>query len=285
METTIQIDVEKLSRCLAEISLFCKGKLRFYDNATSAYISYGRENLRFCSMLSRTPQVNCLCTRCNEDANARCRERRAGFSYFCHSGLIEIIQPVFFEGNYVGNVGVGQFRSRSRSVDETYLAQLSELAGIDLSRLKQAYNALPFLSDRGVHGAQLILEMTARRLEEDGVFSISGKGVVAEAERYILAHLTEKLSLQSVAKHCFINPSYLSDQFHRTTGLTITHFIQQKRIAHAQYLFSNSTMSIAEIAAASGFTDPNYFTKVFKTELGCTPQEYRKMLAVGQVLY
>ena len=47
------------------------------------------------------------------------------------------------------------------------------------------------------------------------------------------------------------------------------------RIAHAKELLRDPALSIKEICILSGYSDPNYFSRIFKKQEGVTPSEYR----------
>lgn len=285
MDYRIIINEEKLSDILSMLSAFCKGKIRFYDNTTLTYKSKGRENTPFCSILSRAPASNLLCTKCNENANNRCRKRRSTYAYHCHAGLVEIISPIYYEGIYIGHIGIGQFRDTKDSPDPQYMSWLSELSGKDINRLKKTYTSQPMINSEGIKGASMLLEMTVRKLCEENVFSIDYHNTIVRVEQYIRDHINSNLTLADIASHVYMNPSYLSSMYHKATGNTLSHFIQQERVAQAIYYFSISAMSISEVASAVGFRDANYFTKVFRKETGYTPRDYRHKLTTGEIIY
>lgn len=60
------------------------------------------------------------------------------------------------------------------------------------------------------------------------------------------------------------------------TGENPTHYIRKMRLARARRLLQNNALSIAEVAYQSGFTDPNYFSRVFREEFGVNPSAMRK---------
>ena len=73
-----------------------------------------------------------------------------------------------------------------------------------------------------------------------------------------------------------VNASYLSSQFNREVGKSLPEYVSEKRIAEAKRLLRGRTqLPIGQIAAAVGFSDVNYFTKVFKKKAGQTPSAYR----------
>ncbi len=69
-------------------------------------------------------------------------------------------------------------------------------------------------------------------------------------------------------------------QLHRKitsmTGHSAAHFVRLVRLAKAKQLMKNDTLSISEISYRTGFTTPDYFSRVFKKETGMTPREYRE---------
>ena len=87
--------------------------------------------------------------------------------------------------------------------------------------------------------------------------------------------LTANLSLRTQAEHLNINSSYLSTLFKKETGTTLTEYVNRKRIEHAIFLLNTTNLKIQAIAQACGIPDVNYFTKIFKKQIGITPKDYR----------
>ena len=87
--------------------------------------------------------------------------------------------------------------------------------------------------------------------------------------------LTADLSLRTQAEQLNINSSYLSTLFKKETGTTLTEYVNRKRIEHAIFLLNTTNMKIQAIAQACGIPDVNYFTKIFKKQIGITPKDYR----------
>jgi len=93
---------------------------------------------------------------------------------------------------------------------------------------------------------------------------------------YIHTHFMENLTLDILAKSVWMSPYYLSHQFKRITGYTITHYIQLVRIRNCQYLLINSQETITNIATECGFTSFSQFNRVFRNFCQESPSEYRK---------
>ena len=58
-------------------------------------------------------------------------------------------------------------------------------------------------------------------------------------------------------------------------GLSAHELLQSIRLSHAKSLLKSTDDTISQIAYQCGFNDPEYFSKVFKKEMGCSPTEFR----------
>ncbi len=88
--------------------------------------------------------------------------------------------------------------------------------------------------------------------------------------------ITADLSLKNQAKLLNVNPSYLSTLFKKETGVTLTDYVNKKRIERAKSLLKKSNIQIQSVAQSCGILDVNYFTKIFKKYTNLTPKEYRE---------
>jgi two-component system response regulator YesN len=100
---------------------------------------------------------------------------------------------------------------------------------------------------------------------------------VREARRYVEAHCTEQLSLEQVAKHVHLNPSYFSTIFKKETGQNFSDYLIICRINEAKRLLRESNLKIAQICFAVGYNDTKHFTKIFIKSVGTKPSAYRAL--------
>lgn len=97
--------------------------------------------------------------------------------------------------------------------------------------------------------------------------------------KYVVVHVDEKLTLESVAKGVFLNPSYVSHIFKKVTGMNFTDYMAEVKVDRAKVLLRDSKMKIYDVAATVGYSNSEYFAKTFRKKTGYAPVVYQKMLA------
>lgn len=121
--------------------------------------------------------------------------------------------------------------------------------------------------------------------EEKIVFScsnISGRkeessnDAIEASKAYIEANYTKNITLEDVSREVNISSYYLSRIFKEETGENFIDYLTNLRIEKAKELLSTTQYSMKEICSMSGYSDPNYFSKTFKKNVGVTPTEYRE---------
>ncbi|GLX65968.1 AraC family transcriptional regulator [Paenibacillus glycanilyticus] len=97
---------------------------------------------------------------------------------------------------------------------------------------------------------------------------------------YMEEHYREDLQLGDVADYMHLNKHYLVKIFKETTGITLFHYLYQRRINQAKMLFTmNPERSITETAYEVGFKYISHFSQTFKKFTGQSPDDYRRGIA------
>ena len=110
------------------------------------------------------------------------------------------------------------------------------------------------------------------REEEMGNQSIQTIGYVIN---YCVSHISEDLSLSSVADALYLNKYYVSKLFSSKLGMTFSDFITNQRLYCVCERLTSGTRPIIEIAYECGFRNLSNFNRVFRARIGMTPREYR----------
>ena len=100
--------------------------------------------------------------------------------------------------------------------------------------------------------------------------------LIVKASNYIQLNLAHDLSVSKIARKVLVSPNYLSKQFKTETGINISKYVIRERCRKAAKLIVSTQHSVQEISNYVGYSDNNYFVKIFRSEYGMTPSEYRK---------
>ena len=106
--------------------------------------------------------------------------------------------------------------------------------------------------------------------------SCSNSRLIGKVQAYISEHLEEGLSLEELAGTVHLHPVYLSKLYKQETGENLSGYIQAKRLEKASGLLLNSGLHVVDISRMVGYKKPQYFIKLFKTQYGITPYQYRR---------
>lgn len=100
--------------------------------------------------------------------------------------------------------------------------------------------------------------------------------IIETAKEYLKQNYTKDLSLDDVSRVVNISPYYFSKLFKEDTGENFIEYLTAMRINKAKELLDTSDCSMKEICAMVGYSDPNYFSRAFKKNVGVTPTEYKE---------
>lgn len=106
--------------------------------------------------------------------------------------------------------------------------------------------------------------------------TVCSDDIMDRVEEYIRNHFNEDLNLKSIADRFYVNSVYLGQLFRKHFGLYFKDYLHRLRMEEAKKLLKGTELKVYEIAAAVGYSDPNYFVSKFKKITQYTPLEYRE---------
>ena len=99
---------------------------------------------------------------------------------------------------------------------------------------------------------------------------------VEQAIEYMKRHYNARINLDNIVADLFLSKDYFRQLFKKTTGISVTDYIQKVRIDEACRLLKDSDAKVSEISECCGFNDIKFFYKTFRKLTGKTPSEFRK---------
>lgn len=123
-----------------------------------------------------------------------------------------------------------------------------------------------------------LITLIFREIDQKTISDITNeqRDVVNKAIDYMKHNYNTRINLDSLVSDIFLSKDYFRQLFKKTTGMSVTDFIQQTRVEEACRLLLTTDRTIFDIAGNCGFTDIKFFYKTFKKITGKTPGELRK---------
>jgi len=103
--------------------------------------------------------------------------------------------------------------------------------------------------------------------------------LITNVIEYLDANYTEKYDRIELSKKFGLNEDYMGQIFKKATGTNISSYINTNRINAARELLVETSAKIIDIAYHVGFDNLTHFHRQFKAQTGCTPNEYRALVA------
>lgn len=112
------------------------------------------------------------------------------------------------------------------------------------------------------------------KLDQDNVDNVQ---IINKALQYINNNYNTSISLEEIASHVGLSPTYFSRFFRKETNMKFCDYLNMVRVEESKKYLLDIHYSISDIAIMVGFNDQSYFTKVFKNFEKLSPGKYRKM--------
>lgn len=93
---------------------------------------------------------------------------------------------------------------------------------------------------------------------------------------YVLDHVEEEISLEKIAQKVHASKDYIGKLFKQKTGCNFNQYVTKVKMEHAKYLLKFGNYKNYEVSEKLGYSNTDYFCRLFKNYTGYTPVEFRK---------
>lgn len=234
----------------------------------------------FCEMVSRRVKADaCRCShkKLLEEAGS------GGRTQTCFAGLKETAIPVRSGQLTVGYLRTGQVFADGGKA-KGFSAVKNELIGdwteAELTMLEEAFQKSPEVSaERYMACVTMLTIFAAQMSEELNRILIAEEHaeppMVTAAKQYVNAHLEEKIVLDEVAKYVHVSPYYFCKMFKQSTGMTLTEYVNRRRVERAKRRLLNPQTRVTEVAYDVGYQSLSQFNRSFLKYAGKSPTQFR----------
>lgn len=141
----------------------------------------------------------------------------------------------------------------------------------DMARLNRGVTSV---LSKGLFTVEETLGHIETALSHAQKLGAEARQTVRRAMAYIYEHYAEPISRTDVASYVGLSNDHLGRCFRQETGMTLISYLNRYRVHQAKMLLKAGNQSITEIAMAVGFSDSQYFARVFRREVGISPSAY-----------
>ncbi len=267
---------EKIKKLLSDFYLSTDISVAFYDSNMNLVANLP-EHTPYCKCVRNKKDCIKNCVLSNLSHMKDSEGNKQMVSYTCHAGLMETIIPVTYEETLIGFVQIGQFRdAQQKFSSEEKVKQVAKTYKINQNKLIKLYRNLPVLTEEKLQSVIQIMMILIRSFWDDSLITLNRSMLSVKIERYILEHLKEKLSVETICEYFFLSKNALYRIFNDEFNTTVANFITIKRIQLAEKMLKETSTPVTQISAECGFIDYNYFIKTFKKQKGVPPLRFRK---------
>ena len=146
------------------------------------------------------------------------------------------------------------------------------LTEAEMARLNQG---VATVLSKGLFSLDETLVRLSSALERQQKLSSEAQRLVRKAMAYVQQNYQEPLSRHDLALHVGLSDDYLTYCFRQEQGMTPIAYLNRYRVTQAKRMLKETGKTITEIALDVGFTDSGYFSRVFRKEVGLSPDAYR----------
>ena len=253
--------------------------LTLYDPEGEWIFSYPTKENCFCNCIKTSPEGAALCEASDRASFEAAKASGECVIYKCHAGLIEATAPIVSDGFTIGYLMMGQVANAAspeqlQSLIEHALHKY-HLNEAENDSWKQYAAATPCISDTQIHAAARIMEACISSILYKKLISIEKQQFEQNINTYILNHLTEDLSVDRLCEHLHLSRRKLYEYSEEFLHCSIAKYIKKMRLQHAQTLLTETNLPVSTISEQCGFSDYNYFCRIFKQENGMSARSYR----------
>lgn len=250
-------------------------RILFYSSSGKELkVGLNKPDSGYCRLIQSDLLSEQHCLDLDERKRQEALRRGETVCYVCHAGLTEAIKPVFYENQLLGFAAIGQVRSNEvmpESIDKLWQTKRHD------DELREAYLALPHVPQDKISDILGLFSILVDYVVSHKMVVLKGRSVFEEAVSFINSNIQADISISEAAAHVGKSISTVSHTFKKKTGKSFKCFVIEAKLALAEEIMATEPgTTIAKAASRVGFSDPLYFSRIYKKHRGIAPSEFLK---------
>ncbi len=234
----------------------------------------------FCQAIRGCAKIDAMCLACDAQHIEQCRMSGKILTYRCFLGMWEGLIPVHIEGENAAILFIGQVSDTEKSdahferlwrglrkSDHNFFCDGTKAA------FRTYYDHIHYMTQEQFEATCSFLSYISRDWYEQGLVSLVPDAPNEALYSYINGHLGTDIRVEDVCENLHISRATVYRMIKQDTGLGFNSYINKCKIERACTLLRHG-FSVSRAAEQVGFENVNYFSRVFKNEIGVSPREY-----------
>lgn len=268
----------ELSTVLKELHNISGFRISIFNTDFNEVAAFPVEQSPFCKLIKQNPDAKRCCHENDARAFERVKKTNEVYLYQCSFGLYDAVAPLYSFGKLTGYLMMGQTLD-TMSSSASFVMNTAAPYFRNRELLADAISKIHIRKKENIFSCISIMTICAEYITMTNRLSIAGKDLAHEIKQYIDQNYKIKLSIDLLCERFFCSRATLINTFKKRYGKTVNEYVTEVRVEHAASLLSLTANPVNEIAERCGFSDQNYFSKVFSKLKNKTPTEYRKSAA------
>lgn len=272
----LEIVMEELKKAATDFYNIAKMKIVLYDEDRHVLYSYPEKMCDFCTSVRNECKLEKKCIECDNISFDKCRESGKPYIYKCHMNLSEAIVPINENGITIGYLMLGQILLDEDEEElNNRIGIVAKKCGVNRDELILKASKIKRENRESLASAVSIMSMCACYLYVNKIIKNKSNMLSYQLKNYLDNHFTDDPTLAELCDKFFVSKSKLYTVAKKTFGMGVSDYIKMKKIEHAKRILLSTDKSVIKVAEEAGFSDYNYFIRIFKKHTGVTPKLYR----------
>ena len=241
--------------------------------STSSLMAFNFHENSYCALIKRSAPANKHCVDCQKKVLSACAH--GPFNGVCFAGVHERVYPITDGSTITGFISVSGYKTTAPG---SYFEKLTKNYGFEPTMLSAAYHTLESQIPTDAELDTLLMPLCYMLESAYKITSCVAQptSFAQQVVQYVNRSRNQNITSEDICKHFSCSRSYMSTQFNKFAGKTLRQYLNELRIHDAKILLKNTDLSVTEIAFSVGFNNSNYFSDLFKKEVGKSPLQFRK---------
>lgn len=267
----IKLNVGELKNIMELFYTMSGIRIVVLDAGYNEVLAYPENKCRFCSLIHSIKELSEKCRESDVASFEECKRTGEIYIYKCHAGLVEATIPLKDNNKIIGYMMFGQITDlKDKSALEKFVKEINRRYSLECTP-----KGIRYRSEKQIAAAAKLLEICMNYIMLKEMIIPDNNRITRLAKEYIADNLCADIKMSDICEYAHTCRTKLYEAFADDCGMGIAEYIRRERLKYAYSLLKSGEFSVAEVSEKSGFSDYNYFSRIFKRRYGLSPYKLK----------